>query len=719
MSTSSLRSPRSEPLAERVRALARSRALAGLGARPEVLVIVVVAAVLNLWDLSRNGYANTFYSAAVHSMASSWHNFLFASLDKTGLMTVDKPPAALWVQALSVRIFGFHSLSILIPEALMGVAAAVFAYDLTRRGFGRAAGFAAALTLVLTPITVAMSRHNNPDEMLILCCVAAMWCAVRALHDGRTRWLLWCGALIGLGFEAKLSVALFVVPGISLAYLWVAPAARGHVRALGQLLWGGLVLAVVALAWPILVTLTPAADRPYISGTSDNSIWSLIVGYNGVGRITGQSGGTGGGGGGFGGGTTGVFRLLDSSLGGQAGWLLGFALVAGIGILIATRLRRDDPRTGWTIAVGGAALISAFVFSIASGIFHPYYVSFLAPWSALLVGAGVGEALSGSRVGRIIGVLAIAGGAVTELVVLGNIGGSVSWAGPLVIVVCLIAVVALGLGISGRVRVIVVAVALAALLAAPATWAADTLGHATSSTFPAGGPASAATGGGFGAPGGFGGFGGFGGSGGAGGRGHTLAAGGPRGGFGGFGGFGTRGGSGGFGGGRGPAAGGMFGGDSTSVTAASRYVASHGGGTIAVESQSSAASAILAGETNVAGIGGFSGRETTVSIKWLAMEVRDGKVRYLLATTSGFGGGGGATRGGSAGVPNFGGHAGIGGVGAGDTRDGSARAFAAAEKVARKLTVTEHGTKVTLYDLQGRAAAILAQADATSSSRRG
>jgi 4-amino-4-deoxy-L-arabinose transferase-like glycosyltransferase len=133
MSTSSLRSPRSEPLAERVRAQGRSRALAGLGARPEVLVIVVVAAVLNLWDLSRNGYANTFYSAAVHSMASSWHNFLFASLDKTGLMTVDKPPAALWVQALSVRIFGFHSLSILIPEALMGVAAAVFAYDLTRR----------------------------------------------------------------------------------------------------------------------------------------------------------------------------------------------------------------------------------------------------------------------------------------------------------------------------------------------------------------------------------------------------------------------------------------------------------------------------------------------------------------------------------------------------------------------------------------------------------
>jgi 4-amino-4-deoxy-L-arabinose transferase-like glycosyltransferase len=721
MATSSLQPTQPESLAERLRNHGRARSLSALWARPEVLAVIVIAAVLNLWDLSRNAYANTFYSAAVHSMASSWHDFLFASLDKTGLMTVDKPPAALWVQALSVRIFGFHSLSILVPEALMGVAAAVFAYDLTRRVFGRAAGFAAALTLVLTPITVAMSRHNNPDELLILCCVAAMWCAVRALQDGRTKWLLWCGALIGLGFEAKLSVALFVVPGIFLGYLWVAPAGRGHLHALRQLLWAGLVLAIVALAWPILVTLTPAADRPYISGTSDNSVWSLIVGYNGVGRITGQSGGTGAGGGGFGGGTTGVFRLLDSSLGGQAGWLLGFALVAGVGILIATRLRRDDPRTGWAIAVGGAALVSAVVFSVASGIFHPYYVSFLAPWSALLVGAGVGEALSGSRAGRIIGVLAIAGGAVSELVVLGNIDGSVSWALPLVIVVCIIAVVALGLGVSGRARAVVVAVALAALLAAPATWAADTLGHATSSTFPAGGPASASSGGGFG------------GFGGAGGRGRAFAGGGTRGGFRGL---GTRGGSGGFGGGRGSAGGGfsppgafgasgaaggaggaggaIFGGNSTSLTAASKYAASHGGGTVVIESQSSAAAAILAGETNVAGIGGFSGRETTVSTKWLAMEVRDGKIRYLLNTTSGFGGGGAARRGAgtgsSTGAPSFGGRSGTGGFGAGDTRDGSAKAITAAEKVARKITVTENGTKVTLYDLQGKAAAILAQA---------
>ena len=161
--------------------------LHALRARPEVLGLVGVTAVLNFWGLSVNGWANTFYSGAVRSMTTSWHDFLFASLDKTGLMTVDKPPLSLWVQALSARIFGFHPLSILIPQALMGIAAAVLIYDLVRRRFGRSAGFVAGVALALTPITVAMSRHNNPDQLLILCCVAALWFAVRALEDGRSR----------------------------------------------------------------------------------------------------------------------------------------------------------------------------------------------------------------------------------------------------------------------------------------------------------------------------------------------------------------------------------------------------------------------------------------------------------------------------------------------------------------------------------------------------
>ncbi|MFZ0089942.1 MAG: glycosyltransferase family 39 protein, partial [Solirubrobacteraceae bacterium] len=552
-----------------------------LRARPELLGVVGIAAVLNFWGLSINGWANTFYSGAVRSMTTSWHDFLFASLDKTGLMTVDKPPLSLWVQALSARIFGFHPLSILVPQALMGVAAAALIYDLTRRRFGRPAGFAAGIALATTPIAVAISRHNNPDQLLVLCCVAALWLAVRALEDGRTRWLMLCGICVGLGFETKMAVALFVVPGIAVAYLWAAP--RGRVTALRQLTLGAVALAVVGLAWPVLVTLTPAADRPWISGTSDNSIWSLIFGYNGVGRVTGQTGapgaGFGGGGGGAFGGATGVFRLLQSGLGDQAGWLLGFALVAGLGILVASRLRRADPRTGWLIAVGGAFLVSAVVFSFAGGIFHPYYVSLLAPFTAALIGAGVGEILAGGSGARILAPLALAAGAITELVVLGHLSGDLSWATPLVIVVVAGSAVALAFRLSSRVRLIVLGTALAALIAAPATWAAETLGHATSSTFPAGGPASASAGG-FGGPGGPG----FGGSGGRGIRFHRGPGGGPgRGGFPGGGPgsapgiqglFGGPRGSGGAGGtaGAGPRGGlrggGMFGGDTASLTAA-------------------------------------------------------------------------------------------------------------------------------------------------------
>src|SRR6185437_10108053 len=438
----------------------------------------------------------------------------------------------------------------------------------------------------------------------------------------------------------KMAVALFVVPGIALAYLWVAPsslpAARHpaspdrpgressgcRIAAVRQLLAGGAALAVVGLAWPLLVTLTPAADRPWISGTSDNSIWSLIFNYNGLGRVTGQTGapgagfGGGGGGGAFGG-PTGVFRLLSSGLGDQAGWLLGFAVVAGLGVLVATRLRRSDPRTGWLIAVGGAFLVSAVVFSYASGIFHPYYVSFLAPFTAMLIGAGVGEAVSGSRVARIAAPAAIAAGVITELVVLGTLPGELAWAKPLIIAVGAVCAVLVAVQLSPRLRAAAMAVAVAALLAAPATWAAGTIGHATAGTFPAGGPASAQEGGfggpggrgfgrgGFGGPGGRGfGRGGFGGPGGGGFRGLGGLFTNPQSGTGGFarppgfggGGFGGPGGFGGVGGG-----GFAFGGDSTSLNAAARYAETHGGGAVGVESQSSAASAILTDDADVAG----------------------------------------------------------------------------------------------------------------------
>jgi 4-amino-4-deoxy-L-arabinose transferase-like glycosyltransferase len=701
--------------------------------RPELAGLMLLAAVLNLWALSKNGWANDYYSAAVRSMSSSWHNFLFASADPSGVMTVDKPPLALWVQALSVRVFGYHPLSVLVPQALMGVASVALVYDLVRRRFGRVAGFAGGLALALTPIAVAVSRHNNPDALLVLCCVAALWCGVRALEDGRTRWLVLAGVCVGLGFETKMLVALTVVPGIALAYLLVAP--RGRLRALRQLLAGGAAMVVVGGAWPLLLALTPASDRPWISGTSDNSILSLIFEYNGLGRVDGQAGGPGGGANNMFGGEAGPLRLLNSALGGQAGWLLGFALVSAIGLLVATRLRRHDARTGWLLAVGGAFLTTAVLFSFASGIFHPYYVSLLAPFAAALVGTGVAQMLSTSSSARIFAPLALAGGAATVLAVLNDYPGQLSWLPPLLIVACVVAGLALALMRSRRVRTAAVGVGVAALLLAPSVWAVDTLGHATNGTFPEGGPANVQTRGGFGGRGGGmfarggaftgpgGSAGGMAGPSGVGAQGAgASASGGPPGmaegaassaqplfGAGSVGGSqssgtarstggmpGAPGSAGGAFAGGGPGGGAMGGQLSSQVLA---YVKAHGGGTIAVSSQSSAATAIVASGAKVAGIGGFSGRESDPSASWLAQRVRSGAIRWVLADGSG---GIGTGRG----LP-------------GDTRTGSRTAMSAVTEACRKVSLGKSasasseagglggsGGEASLYDCQGHASAL-------------
>ncbi len=625
--------------------------------RWELLGLVVLAAVLELWNLGVNGYANEYYSAAIKSMSTDWSNFLFNAFDPAGVMTVDKPPLALWVQALSARVFGFNAVAMLVPQALMTVGSVALVYELVRRRFGRAGGFAAGLVLALTPLSVAMGRHNNPDALLILCCVAALWFMGRALEDGRTKWVVWAGVMVGLAFETKMLAAFLVVPGLVAALLWVAP--RGRAAALRSLAAGGAALAVVGGAWPVLMWLTPASSRPWISGTTDNSIWSLIFGYNGLGRLDGQAGGPGGmaggpgggggGGGGAFGGSAGPLRLLNDSLGGQAGWLLGSAIVAAVALVVVSRLRRSDARTGFVIAAGGCFAVCAVAFSFAQGIFHPYYVSQLAPFTAVLVGAGVALAV---RV-RWVGPALIVAGVIVELVVIGQDASDLRWAIPVVVVVGILAIAALVLRSDQPSRLIAIGAALAALVAAPAAWSFQTLGHATGTTFPAGGPSGSGmdVGGMRGGPPP---------------RGIAPGRFAPPTGVG----FGT----------------GGPGGSSSDLDALVEYVDAHGGGTIGLASQQGASATIIASGARVAGIGGFSGRESTVSVEWLAEAVRDGRIRWITSESTGgmFGGGG-----------------------RNDGRAGSDDAIATAESVGRKITVDGQ----TLYDLQGKADALLAAAE--------
>jgi len=632
MSTSFLRGT----VAAEVPIRRRNSIVAGVRAlplpRPELAALLLIAGFLNLWSLDTNGYANEYYSAAARSMSESWHAFLYGSFDSAGVMTVDKPPLALWVQALSVRAFGLSSWSVLVPQGLMGVAAVAVTYDLARRWFGRAAGFAAGLVLALTPISVAIWRHNNPDALLVLCCVAAVWFVVRGLEDGRTRWLALSGAALGLGFEAKMAAALLVVPALAAPWLWVAP--RGITAAIRSLLAGGAAMIALGGAWPLLMALTPAPDRPWISGTSDNSIWSLILGYNGLGRLFGQAGGPGGGGLGVGfgstrgpfGGATGPLRLVNESLGGQVGWLLGFALVACVGLAIATRLRRGDKRTGWIIAVGGSFVTIAVAFSQAQGIFHPYYVSQLAPFIALLVGAGAALVLCADRLARVIGPLALAAGLLGSVAILKDHPGDLEWLPVVLLGGVAAAAVLLATLDRGQARAAVVAGAIGLLLIAPAAWSVQTLGHATNGTFPKGGPASRA----------------------------TLGAG-TAGGF-----------------------GGRPGGASRSITRALRYIDAHGGGTLAVSRQSGAtARIIIQTGADLAGLGGFSGRESDVSVSWLADAVEQGRITWVLTT-----GGGRFAR--------------------GDGRIGSRTVMSAVEQVGTETSVSK------LYSVSGKAEALRA-----------
>jgi 4-amino-4-deoxy-L-arabinose transferase-like glycosyltransferase len=253
--------------------------------------VLALSAVLNVNKLAQNGYANIFYSAGVKSMLHSWHNFVFVSFDPGGLVTVDKPPLGLWAQAASAKLFGFSPLSLLLPEAIAGVLTVAALYWVMAPRFGAWAAVAGALTLAVFPSFVAVSRENGVDPVLILLLILACGAGLRACETGRWRTLVWCGVLVGLAFNTKTLAAYLVVPGIAVGYLVCAPCSIP--RRVGQLAVAGLVMLAVSLAWIAFVELTPAAKRPYVGSSTDNTELGLTFAYNGFGRVEGQSGGPG------------------------------------------------------------------------------------------------------------------------------------------------------------------------------------------------------------------------------------------------------------------------------------------------------------------------------------------------------------------------------------------------------------------------------------------
>ncbi len=358
--------------------------------RPSLLALLAGSFVLYTWNLSASGWANSFYSAAAQAGSVSWKAFFFGASDAAGSITIDKPPMALWPQALAVRIFGLNSWSVLVPQALMGVASVGVLYAAVRRWFTPAAGLLAGVVLALTPVATLMFRFNNPDALLTLLLTIAAYTALRAVEDGRARWFLLTGAAVGFGFLTKQLQVLLVVPPFALTYLLCGKARLG--RRIADL---GLAFAAMLVAggwWVAIVELWPASSRPFIGGSQTNSVLELTLGYNGFGRLTGdETGSVGGGLGGQGSmwGETGITRMFGSEIGGQIAWLLPAALAfLVIGLWLTRDAARTDLRRASLVAWGGWLVVTALTFSFMSGIFHAYYTVALAPAIGALVGIG-------------------------------------------------------------------------------------------------------------------------------------------------------------------------------------------------------------------------------------------------------------------------------------------------------------------------------------------
>ena len=633
--TSIIVPPRTAPgqeLRARLAGLARDRADEAPWVRLALPALAILAAILYTVNLAQNGYANSYYSAAGLAGSQSWSAWFFGSLDAGNFITVDKPPLAVMVMGLSVRLFGLSSASVLLPQALMGVATVVVLFLVVRRSFGPVAALVAGLVMALTPVAAIMFRFNQPDALLTLLLVLAAYAFVRALEHGRLRWVVAAAVFVGLAFNTKYLQAYLVLPAFAITWLIAAPV--GLRRRLAGILVAAAAVLVSSGWWILAVELIPAAARPYIGGSTNNSALDLIFGYDGLARLLGGGAAGGGGATGNGGssptfaGSAGLLRLFNAELGGQISWLIPFSLV-GLAGGVATRLRRGrtDRRLAGYLMWGLWLVVTGLVFSLMTGTIHPYYAVALAPAIAALVGAGFVD-LWALRSRVRFGGLALAGAIVAT-----------AWWGwqlldrapdfaPGLGLAAFVAAVLFGLVIAapasaGRrwIGLAAAGLGLAVTLAGPAAYTLQAITTASSGTNPMAGPIVSS--GGMGGPGGPGGSASLGG------------------GFsGGFVGGAAPAGDGAPAGGSGPAGGGA----GTSDSALLVYlVANKGDATwiVAVDSAMSAAPIELATGEPVMGMGGFTGSDPTPTLDQLKAYVGSGQLRYVI-----LGGGNGAGLGG-------------------------------------------------------------------------
>lgn len=643
----------------------------GLGA------LLTGTAILYLWNLSVNGWGNSFYAAAIQAGSVSWKAWFFGSSDAANSITVDKPPMSLWIPGIAVRIFGLNSWSVLVPQALMGVASVALLYVIVRRYTSWQAGLLAGLALALTPVAAVMFRFDNPDALLVLLMLGAVWATLRGVEDGRIRWMVLTGVLVGFGFLTKQLQVFLVIPPLAVTYL--AFGQHTWVRRIGHLLAAGAALVVAAGWWVLAVTLWPKDSRPYIGGSQHNSILELTFGYNGFGRLTGNetgstmpgggrgnaafaefaraagfpAGGPGGGRGGGMWGETGFWRMFQPEQGGQIAWLIPAVVILGVAALvICGRAARTDLRRALLVVMLLWFAVTYLTFSFMSGIFHAYYTVALAPAIAGAIGAAAWMCWRERQrawVGIVLAASVLATG-VMACVLLGRSPDFVPWLRWVVLIGSIVAAVALLMTRVPRVAAIGAALAVILGVAGPAAYVVDTVSTSVSGSIVSAGPRVA---GGFG-PGGHGGFARAGQGGGPGGQpgqfGGRQAQPGLQGQFGPGGtsqqpgqigqatGNGSR--AGGFGGMGGPG-GGLLEGSrpSAELTALLERDADRYTWVAAAVGSNSASGYQLATQDPVMPIGGFNGSDPSPTLAQFQQYVREGKIHWFIGGGGGFGGG--------------------------------------------------------------------------------
>ncbi|WP_411346921.1 glycosyltransferase family 39 protein [Paenibacillus sp. WLX2291] len=418
-----------------------------------LILILILSAFLNIWNIWDNGNANSYYTAAITSMLQSFHNFFYASFDPAGFVTIDKPPVAFWIQTLFAAIFGVHGWSVTLPAALAGVGSVGLLYAIVKPTFGLTAARVAALFMAITPVAVAVQRSNNVDGILVFTLLLASWMLLKGVRLQKIGWIVGGFAMIGVAFNEKMLQAYMILPALYLFYLLAYKV--NWKKKLSVLVLGTIALAGVSLSWPVIVDSVPADQRPYIGSSQTNSVLELAFGYNGVSRLTGetQSFGNMGGGGGMPGmtgtttengatatGTTGgatsttgqtstengaagnamgagmqggnmqppggsdngrrtggmfntgevgPFRLFQKELSGQASLLLPFAIISLIALFAGVRRNNWRRLEHTEIVFWLMWLIPVAGFFSIANFFHQYYLIMLAPPVAAIAAAGL------------------------------------------------------------------------------------------------------------------------------------------------------------------------------------------------------------------------------------------------------------------------------------------------------------------------------------------